>query len=393
MLNNNPNPAKQAKAFLALLVIGVLGFAFGMNFRRGDYIPRYEVEAMFAQQQASLDQLNSRTVELSDVINTPYFDNAADIFRAIDNSVVSVNVMHQRRQFNRVIDSHSGGSGIIFHETDENIYIVTNYHVVQGAVSATVSLDDIRTAPARFVGGQHQSDLAVISVSRVDLVAAGITDYQVAVFGNSDNMEIGNFVIAVGNAYGEGKSATFGIISAQDKFITLESGIILNVLQTDAAINPGNSGGPLVNTRGEVIGINTARLITARSEGMGFAIPSNDAVVILNQFLQTGSIRSPFMGLSTSLVTEEIRTHHGLDATGLLVQNVVDGFVAQQMGLVQGDVITHFNGREITSHRIFGELISQTGVGGNVRLTVMRNGQQLELTGIMTGRDDTDTNF
>jgi len=393
MLNNNPSPITKVKVFLALLLVGALGFAFGANFRRGDYIPRYEVEAMFAQQQMLLEQLNSRTVELSDAANAPYFDNAADVFRAIDNSVVSVNVMHQRRQFNRIIDSYSGGSGIIFHETDENIYIVTNYHVVQGAVSATVSLDDIRTAPARFVGGQHQSDLAVISVSRADLVAAGISNYQVAVFGNSDNMEIGNFVIAVGNAYGEGKSATFGIISAQDKSITLESGITLNVLQTDAAINPGNSGGPLVNTRGEVIGINTARLITARSEGMGFAIPSNDAVLILNQFLQTGSIRSPFMGLRTSLVTEEMRAHYSLDATGLLVQSVSDGFVAHQMGLVQGDIITHFNGRAITDHRVFGELISQTGVGGHVRLTVMRNGQQLELTGVMTGRYDTDTNF
>jgi len=393
MINNNPNPIRRAKIFFALLLVGVIGFGLGVTFRGGDYISRYEVETLFAQHAAMLEQLDSQASALSDAIASPYFDNAADIFRAIDNSVVSVSVMHQRMQFNRVIDSHSGGSGIIFHETDENIYIVTNYHVVQGAVSATVSLDDIRTAPARFVGGQHQSDLAVISVSRADLVAADITNYDVAVFGNSDNMEIGNFVIAVGNAYGEGKSATFGIISAQNKLITLDSGITLNVMQTDAAINPGNSGGPLVNTRGEVIGINTARLMTARSEGMGFAIPSNDAVIILNQFLQTGSIRTPFMGIVTALVTEEIRVHYGLDATGLLVQEVVSGFVAHQMGLRAGDVMTHFNGQILTSHQVLGELITQTGVGGNVRLTVMRNGQQIELTGTMTGRDNTDTNF
>lgn len=370
----------------------VSGTGFGANYGH-DFISRAEVEAMIAVHAAQIDQLTSQTTALTATSQSGYLNSTAEMFRAIDNSVVSINIVQQQHRFNQVLDRHSAGSGVIFHETDDNIYIATNYHVVQGAMSATISLDDIRTAPARFVGAEEQSDLAIISVSRADLEAAGITGYQVAVFGNSDAMEIGNFVLAVGNAYGEGKSATFGIVSARGKSITMDIGITLDVIQTDAAINPGNSGGPLVNTRGEVIGINTARLMTARSEGMGFAIPSNDAVEILNMILERGTIVMPFMGMTTVAVNEEIRAHYDLDATGLFVRDIFRGFAAQSMGLLPGDIITHFNEHRILNHQELSDAINEAGVGGDVRLNVMRNGREIILSGQITGRNLHNTDF
>jgi serine protease Do len=350
---------------------------------------------MIADAMLTMDGLvgqNSQRLDYLLTSSTPAYNNAADIFRAIDNSVVSINVLTQQRQWGIIRDTHSAGSGIIFHETDERVYIVTNYHVVQNATHVMVSLDDVREVQARYVGGEERSDIAVIYVLRADLWEAGITNYQVAVFGDSDEMEIGNFVLAVGNAYGEGKSATLGIVSALDKVITVEGDVTLNVMRTDAAINPGNSGGPLVNTAGEVIGINTAKFMSGRSEGMGYAIPSNEVQDILRQVLETGDIQTAVLGIHLRTVTEELRVEHNLPATGIMVAYVIQGFAADEMGLAPADVITHFNGRRITDDAQLREMLRRTNVGSPIQVQIYRGNEQITLHGTMTGTRST-TNF
>jgi len=197
----------------------------------------------------------------------------------------------------------------------------------------------------------------------------------------------------VGNAYGEGKSATLGIVSALDKAITLDVGITLNVMQTDAAINPGNSGGPLVNTSGEVIGINTARFASAHSEGMGYAIPSNEAAEIINQILESGNVLRPILGVTFTTVTEELRDLHNLPTTGVFINQVVRGYAAHHMGLLPGDIITHYNGARVTDSDEVRDFIAATSIGTEFILNVIRDGREVSLRGRMTSYHASTTSF
>jgi len=385
---------KKFFAVVAACVIIMGSFALGLRLGTDnpDFVARHEVEQMLNDFLAEVSQQNEQSLH-NIFASAPTYNNAADIFRAIDNSVVSINIVQQHLQFGRMQDRHSAGSGVIFHEDDTHIFIATNYHVIQGAYTVTISLDDVRTAPANFVGGDERNDLAVISVLRENLRVAGITNYKVAAFGDSDAMEIGNFVLAVGNAYGEGQSATLGIVSALNKTITLEVGFTLNVLQTDAAINFGNSGGPLVNTRGEVIGINTARFGSPHSEGMGYAIPSNDAARILSQILESGNIVRPVLGVTFETVTEYLRDRHNLDSVGVFIGQVVRGYTAHNIGLLPGDIIIRYNGSPVTTTRQLTALIAATPIGSEVVVTVMREGQEIVLSGHMESYHASSTNF
>lgn len=393
--------ARHGKAFRKVLLGGALlavSFAAGLNFRQShDFVTSYELSNILAELSIEQEQsVNAVLLQAEDMIlSTAVYNNPADIFNAVDNSVVSINITSQQRHlFGGLMESYSAGSGIIFHQTNERIYIVTNYHVVSGASSVTISLDDINESPASYVGSQPQMDIAVISVLRQDLASAGIVGYKIATFGDSSAMNIGNFVMAVGNAYGEGKSATLGIVSAMDKNITVDGGIRLTVLQTDAAINPGNSGGALVNTSGEVIGINTARLMTARSEGMGYAIPSNDVVNILSQIMQQGDVATPFLGVNIFTINEQTREYNNLNDVGIFVQGVFQGFAAYEMGLLPGDIITHFNNQRVYTSEELGRHISASAVGSQVELRVVRNQQVFWLSGVMSAyRGNGQTNF
>jgi len=290
-------------------------------------------------------------------------------------SVVSIDVSVSSRSWFGSRLQNGAGSGIIFSEDAENIYIVTNYHVVDGAVKAVISLDDSGQAAAHYVGGDSIADIAVLNVSKADLRAAGITSYGIAKFGNSDKIEVGDFAIAIGNAAGEGKSATFGIISAVNKRIAIDSKA-LSVIQTDAAINPGNSGGALVNSAAEVIGVNTAKLSSYGVEGMGYSIPVNQVKTIVNGIMENrGKTPSQpgYLGISGITVTGELRDYYGFPSVGVYVQTVYTGTGAQSAGLKRGDLITGFNGADIRSFEELIAEIAKTKAGQTVKMTVYRS--------------------
>ena len=376
--------------FCVMMVSGI-GLGIHIDTPNDNMVTTREMEIIINGLMAEIDRQNDSHMQALSAAQS--YSNAADMFAAIDNSVVSINVVQQQMSWGQMLDISSAGSGVIFYETDAHVYIATNYHVIQSAHVVTISLDDICTVRANFVGGDERSDLAVISVQRSKLAAAGIDDYQVAVFGDSDAMQIGNFVLAVGNAYGKGKSATLGIVSALDNTITLDVGIVLNVLQTDAAINPGNSGGPLVNTAGEVIGINTAKFSSTHSEGMGYAIPSNEAMAVLNQILESGNIVRPILGVTFTTITQELADLHNFDASGVFINQTVRGYAAEQMGLLPGDIITHYNGTSVITSDQIRELITKTPIGGDIAITAIRDGQQINLHGVMWSYLTSTTDF
>lgn len=304
----------------------------------------------------------------------PIYENAKQIFKNVSNSVVSINSKIKNNNISGYQDNVGAGSGIIFHEDDEKIYIVTNDHVISGATSVTISIDDKTEVVANFVGTDSESDIAVISVEKSILEKSGVKDYKVAVFADSSILEVGEPVLAIGNAVGEGKSATSGIVSALNKKINID-GKSLDVIQTDAAINPGNSGGALVNDNGQIIGVNTAKFSSYGIEGMGYSIPSNNVKKIVESLLtnKNVTVNKPFLGIQGETITEKMQSYYNLPK-GVYMVNVISGGSAQVAGLKTGDIIISYNGTETTTMEQLSKLIDTTKVGDKVTIEFYRNG-------------------
>ncbi len=325
------------------------------------------------------------TPNINPVVINPSFSNELAIYdfvgviEKVEPSVVSIVSVSQTTEnfFGTQMEQPNAGSGIIFKEDDENVYIATNYHVIGGASSVKVSVCKKDVVPAKLVGREPSADLAVIYVSKADLKKVGVDKVTLATFGNSDKTQVGEVVLAIGNALGEGNTATNGIISAKDKEINVE-GKTLKVLQTNAAINPGNSGGPLVNMNGEVIGINTAKLArggvsSSAVEGMGYSIPSNVANPIISQFMNQGS--RPFLGIMGGDVTEEMAKMYNLPQAGVLVESVVKDSAAELAGVERYDIITSFNDKPVFTWEHLTKAISECKVGDKVKINVLRDGK------------------
>ena len=278
--------------------------------------------------------------------------------------------------FNQSYESEGSGSGIVFYKDSQKAYIATNYHVISGASRVSISLNECDLVSAELVGKDANSDLAVISVKLSDLAAAGVKDVQVAEFGDSDSTQVGDTVIAIGNALGQGNTATKGIISVGAKEVNI-NGKKLTVLQTDAAINPGNSGGALVNQKGQVIGINTAKIALTSVEGVGYSIASNVAESLIEQLMNTTD--SATLGVSVVTITDEMAQYYNLPTAGVMVQEVVQGGSAAQSGIKQNDIITSFNGQPTFTNDQLVSLVKKTKVGDTVNVKLIRNGQTLDV--------------
>ena len=304
--------------------------------------------------------------------------SAVDIFRAASDSVVSINVTARTQVFNRMVDRPQAGSGIIFDEDDERIFILTNAHVIAAANAATVSVDDTVQVAAHYMGSCVQSDIAVIYVSKEALQEAGVRHYTVAEFADSDKVQIGEVVLAIGNALGEGKTATKGIISSTAREITIER-TPLTMLQTDAAINPGNSGGPLVNDRGQVLGITTAKLSSALVEGTGFAIPSNEAKEIAREIMNLNRDGRTFLGITGQSITEEMLEIYNFPAQGVFVVHVSGDSAAHSAGLMEGDLIVGFRGEKVSTIEELISMILASDIGETVSIYIYRGNQPMQM--------------
>ncbi len=271
------------------------------------------------------------------------------------------------------------GSGFVI---SRDGYILTNNHVVGGADKITVRLHDGREFEAEHIGADPQSEVAVIKI-------AVEGDLPVIPLGDSDALEIGEWVIAIGNPFGLSETLTVGVVSAKGR-----SGIGLadyeDFIQTDAAINPGNSGGPLLNIKGEAIGINTA--IFTRSGGymgIGFAVPINMARAIKEQLVETGKVVRGHLGIMIQEVTRELADSFGLSmARGILISDVLPDSPADRHGLKQGDILLKIDGQEILTVAAFRNRIALTSPGTSVPLTVFRDGDEIEVAIVIGSQED-----
>lgn len=273
------------------------------------------------------------------------------------------------------------GSGVIVREDG---YILTNNHVVEGADVVTVQMSDDSKVEAKIIGTDPETDLAVLKIEKKGLVAVP--------FGDSDVIRVGDWVLAVGSPFGLDQTVTAGIISGKNRVQGIVDGGrgFEDFLQTDAAINPGNSGGPLVNLRGELVGINTAILSrSGASNGIGFAIPVQLAKPVLTSIIENGEVRRGFLGAQVADVTPEVVEEFGLKIEdGALIRGVLEGQPAANAGLQPGDVIVQTDGRPVTSSTRLVNYIASRPPGESVQMVVNRDGQVMKVTVNLQERTD-----
>ncbi len=275
----------------------------------------------------------------------------------------------------RDFKQRSLGSGFII---DKDGYIVTNNHVIEDADQIKVILSDDKEYDGELVGRDPKTDLALIRIE-------GAKDLKPLKFGDSDDLEVGKWVVAIGSPFGLEQTVTAGIVSAKGRIIG--SGPYDDFIQTDASINPGNSGGPLLNMDGEVVGINTA--IIASGQGIGFAIPVNLAKGIITQLKDKGEVTRGWLGVAIQDLTPELAEYYGLkEDKGVLVTQVFEDDPAAKAGIEVNDVILSIDGKAVSTGRELSSMIANTPVGHRTRIDLIRNGKRKNLTVTLAKRDD-----
>jgi S1-C subfamily serine protease len=322
-------------------------------------------------------------------VGKSYDYSLIDIFEKSEESVVQVNVLRG--------ESEGGmGSGFVY---SEDGYVITNHHVVKDAQKVTVTFLDGEAYIGDVIGRDRDLDIAVVKVSPSN------TYLQPIKIGDSSKLKVGERIAAIGNPFGLSGSMTSGIVSQIGRLLPQESGYsIPDVIQTDAAINPGNSGGPLINMKGEVVGINTAiQSATGEFSGIGFAVPSNTVKKVVPVLIEKGEFRHPWMGISGTDVDPELAEVRELKSSkGFLVVSVIEGSPAEQAGLIgvtetkeingrefalDGDIILLIDGKTVRKiSDILVHLQREKSIGDEMILSVNRNGEMLELTMVLEER-------
>ncbi|NWG10407.1 trypsin-like peptidase domain-containing protein [Candidatus Bathyarchaeota archaeon] len=290
-----------------------------------------------------------------------------DILEEVSKSVVNISTIKiVHHMFYQAVPVKGMGSGTII---DTKGYILTNNHVVGGAEKIGVTLWNGEIIEGRLVGSCAVHDAAVVKVDRKDLTAAEL--------GDSEKLRVGQRVYAIGNPFGlsGGPTVTSGVISAINRTIESERGLIENLVQTDASINPGNSGGPLVDLEGKVVAINTA--IIPYAQGIGFAIPINSAKKCTGEMIRTGVFERPWLGIVGLSITEEIASYYDLPVnSGVLVTKVADDSPAARTGILAGDIILRMDSGAINSIEDLLSEIHNRKIGDKVRIAIYRRGRE-----------------
>ena len=342
------------------LVFALLGGALGAGGVIWYESSRGQTSTVSKNETAMLQGIREKSVLNTVTVDTGKEMTAAEVYAANVNSTVGITTSITTNYWGFQTTSAAAGSGFIL---TEDGYILTNYHVVENSNSITVAMYNGDTYDATLIGYDESNDVAVLKVD-----AEGLSP---VVLGDSDNLNVGDSVVAIGNPLGELTfSLTAGLVSAKDREVTLSNSLTMDLIQTDCAINSGNSGGALFNLYGEVIGITNAKYSSSSSssasiDNIGFAIPINHVLPIVKSIIEKGYISKPYVGVSVSDVNQQTQLY---------------GIPAAEAGLQAGDVITRVNGTEITGSSDLVSLVSASSIGDMLTMTVYRQGSTMELT-------------
>ncbi|MBD1383558.1 S1C family serine protease [Metabacillus arenae] len=384
------------KTVLSSIISGVVGGALVLGFTT--YQDMNEPQQANVREEPASEALSSdsnvKTTEVSSK------GNIADIAERLSPTIVGItNLQQTSNPFGRGESGDTAeagtGTGVIFKKSGNEAFIVTNNHVIEGSQQIEVTLSNGEKVKAEIVGADALTDMAVLKIS-----AENVT--TVASFGDSSELRAGENVIAIGNPLGLefSRTVTEGIISGTNREITIQTSEgewALSVLQTDAAINPGNSGGPLINMSGEVIGINSLKISQDGVEGLGFSIPSNDVLSIVEQLMENGKVERPFLGVGLIDLSEVpgyfVRDNLKLPeevTKGVVVGNLAGGSPADRAGLQEKDVIVALNDNEIeNSSDLRKYLYTKTKVGDEIKVKFYRDGKEQTVTLKLTEKDVT----
>lgn len=327
-----------------------------------------------------LKQAQPTNTETKTVVSTVVSEFETDVTRVVGE--VEEKVVSIMRYQNNILSG--SGSGVIYKVEDGKTYVITNHHVIDQANDIVVKLSSGEEVDAELVGSDVYTDLALLRIDE----SIAVTPIEI---GDSSLVKVGEFVVAMGSPLGVefSNSSTFGIVSGKDRLVPVDldgdgvSDWDMVVLQTDAAINPGNSGGALVNMNGELIGINSLKISSSQVEGMGFSIPINEVVPIINQIKETGEVSYPIIGISAVSIEELHPTYRSLlkltDSEGVLVVEVISNSPASKAKLENHDVIVGFDGKEVASFKDFRRELYSKRPGDSVKLDIIREGEPLEI--------------
>ncbi len=406
----SPNPGHTGKKTRILKKAGAItlsailfgGVAAG-SFQAVNYLTGYQTPAAESAAASAGNNTASllQTASLPSTADGKGSLDVSDIAQAVMPSIVSItnkSVQEVQNYFSLFGYGYSGetipqetesrGSGIIIGKNDTELLIVTNYHVIADADTLSVAFNDNQVYEANTKGTDPDNDLAVIAVPLESISADTMSQIAVASIGDSDSLKVGEQVVAIGNALGYGQSVTTGIVSATNRTLNSnrntantseDSADQPAYIQTDAAINPGNSGGALVNMKGEVIGINSAKLASTEVEGMGYAIPVSRVSDIIEKLMnettrsKVSEDQKSSIGITGITVTESVNSVYGIPS-GVYVAGVTEGSGAEKAGLRKGDVITKFDGKNITQIQELTELLQYYPAGETVELTIQTIG-------------------
>lgn len=333
--------------------------------------------------EANITNLVTTVTDVSDVVEV-VMPSVVSITNLSISEVTVPNFWGQGGTYEQ--EYESCGSGIIIGENDTELLIATNNHVVADATTLSVGFVDDTVVEAKVKGTDSDMDLAVIAVALADIPQETKSEIRIAEIGDSESLKVGEAAIAIGNALGYGQSVTTGVISAIDREVTVDN-VTNELIQTDAAINPGNSGGALLNTKGELIGINSVKYSSEIVEGMGYAIPISDAMPVINELLtkQTRELvdeeDAGYIGISGVDVSEEAASMYNMPS-GVYVAQVVEGGAAEKAGLKKGDIITKFDGNSIKSMGDLQDILQYYAAGTTLDITIQsaNGGEYIENT-------------
>ena len=391
MNEETPKPKKNRKVPKPVKLV-CAGVAFGLvasvTFQTGNYVGTKVFGTTTTNGKTAKTAQTVDGAKLTTSSSSTGTSDVATIAKNAMPSIVSITNMsvQEVQSFfggTQQQESTSVGSGIIIGQTDSELLILTNNHVVEGNEKLTVSFVDNESVEANVKGTDSTKDLAVVAVKISDVKDSTMDEIAVATMGDSSKLEVGEQVVAIGNALGYGQSVTSGIVSATERTLDGYEGGTL--IQTDAAINPGNSGGALLNSNGEVIGINTAKVATDSVEGMGYAIPISDASDtiqnLMNQETKTkvSKAEQGYLGIQGVDVSDESAKMYNMP-TGVYISDVVKNGGAQQAGLTKGSVITGLEGTTISDMNSLKEQLQYYRVGDKVKVTVQVPGNNGEYT-------------
>lgn len=371
----------------------IFGLVAGTSFTGFQYVAGTfrTVSESPAEQENTGEQEEQKTLSLTDnsstnsIIRTSSVNDVSLIAENVMPSIVAIDCEITQTAttfFGREIEQKGEGSGtgIIIKQDKDYLYIASNNHVVADSSNITVTFSDTKTASAVIKGTDASCDLAVIAVKLSDLSSDTKSAIKTATLGDSTTLKVGEMSIAIGNALGYGQSVTVGYVSATGREVEMDNGT-MNLIQTDAAINPGNSGGALVNSNGEVIGINSAKYASDEIEGMGFAIPISDAIPILEDLMNRVELDEAdqgYLGITGLTVEEEYQEMYNIPE-GVHISSVEENSPAQKAGLKEGYIITKINNKSISSTSDILDFMTYTKGGATVEITY-----QTQIDGVYT---------